>query len=42
MYEQHTTHNTHRHWPHFFLPHAKNGDPVYVEVRQRAQIYIFT
>ena len=20
-----------RHWPHFFLPHAKNGDPVYVE-----------
>lgn len=21
-----------RHWPHFFLPHAKNGDPVYVEV----------
>lgn len=20
-----------KHWPHFFLPHAKNGDPVYVE-----------
>jgi hypothetical protein len=22
-----------KHWPHFFLPAAKNGDPVYVEVR---------
>ena len=27
-----------RRWPHFFLPAAKNGDPVYVEASQSRRL----